>query len=321
VTPTQDITSRMSGYTESHDVAPGRGSHLVEIVGLAAVLAGDAVAFYQLAAVAMQYAGDRVVWMLVVALSAAATLSMHLAGTAARARKVEDSYPGRLWSGFLLAAWVLLGAGSFWFRLASAPGSGATADGGLGAPVDTGSATHLPMAFLLLLLYLVGGLTAFGIGYRMHNPARAAYFRARRAERRARLTYRWTLWWRDRAPEVAPAPRLPGDAVLERIEPRPGLAAVPAPVDAALVDPALVDPAPVDPAPVDPALADAASAASAAQPVIDELAARRQLVLEQAEELKQRARHRLAVALAEPARTSGVFASPTAHSLTDRTHS
>jgi hypothetical protein len=297
---TRSLASPESGYAERHAVVPERGLHVIEFVGLLAILAGDAVAFYQVAERAMPTSEEYIVLALVGALSAAATLSMHQAGKARRASRADDTHPGRPWFWLLVGAWLSLGAGTIWFRLASEPSvAAAPATGGFGAPVHTSSVPAEPMAVLLLMLYLVGGLTAFGIGFCMHNPARSAYFRARRVHRRALRSHRWALRLRDRA---AREPRVWWPLVGRRpswIESRPNLSIVP-------------------PSAAGPSEQDATLA------IVDDLAARREHARDQARaqaaQLRQVARHRLATALAEPARTSGVFTPTTSTDHAVRNH-
>ncbi len=272
-------------FTDPHDLLPSRFSHVFEIAALLVIMAGDAVAFQQIVAVAMAQSSTRVTWTLIIALSTAATISMHLAGVAARRRRAGAHQPGRPWSLLVIAAWLGLGGTALWFRLvhAAADHTAATDNTGVfGAATPTGGATDVPLAALMLGLYLVGGITAYGIGFAIHNPARGAYLRATRAHRRAERAHRRAVWRRERARarRSRPIVDLISERVLRAIMPSPRLQA------AARVVPTEVD-------------------------VTDELAAKRELVVNranaQADQLRQLARHRVATALAEPARTSGVF--------------
>jgi hypothetical protein len=278
-------TIHRADFTDPHDLLPRRFSHVFEIVALGAILAGDAVAFQQIVAVAMAQSSTRVTWTLIIALSAAATVSMHLAGVATRRRRAGAHQPGLPWFLCVVAAWLGLGGTALWFRLVHAAADHAAATdntGVFGAAAPTGSATDVPLAALMLGLYLVGGITAYGIGYAMHNPARGAFLRATRAHRRAERAHRRALWRRQRATArlASPISGMVWERVLRLLMPRPRVTAPPRAV-----------PAEVD--------------------VTDELAAKRELVISranaQAEQLRQVARHRIATALADPARTSGVF--------------
>jgi hypothetical protein len=278
-------TTRHGGFTDPHDLLPSRFSHVFEIVALGAILAGDAVAFQQIVAVAMAQSSTAVTWTLIIALSAAATLSMHLAGVSARRRRAGAHQPGRPWFLCVIAAWLGLGGTALWFRLVHAAAEQAAATdttGVFGAAAPTGAATDIPLAALMLGLYLVGGITAYSIGHGMHNPARGAYLRATRAQRRAERAHRRAIWRRQRAlaKMARPTSGIVSERVLRALMPRPRVHASPRAV------PVAVD-------------------------ITDELAAKRERARNranaQADQLRHLARHRVAVALAEPARTSGVF--------------
>jgi hypothetical protein len=271
---------------------PGRFSHWIEILALLAVVTGDAVAFQQVVAVAMPDATTLFTWGLIIALSAAATATMHLAGVSARRRQVDAHDPGPLWSWCLVLCWLFLGGTALWVRLAHAEAQGtpAPAGGVFGTAPAVGAATNIPMAALLLGLYLVGGITAYGIGYMVHNPARTAYLRARREYVRAGRAYRRALWLRERA--VARTARPSAGLLSERLH----VTLTPS------ARPPRARPDAPDATPAPELIRTRAS---------DALTASRELAIRgaraQAEQLREVARHRLAAALAEPARTTGVF--------------
>lgn len=283
---------RPHGFADPHELLPGRFSHVFEILSLGAILAGDAVAFQQIAAVAMPTSSPIVVWTFVGALSAAATISMHAAGISSRRRQAGAHEAGWLWFCCLIAGWAALGGMALWFRLAEAAASQAPAasDSVFATAVPTGFATQIPLAALMLGLYLVGGITAYGIGYAMHNPARATYRRAKGEQRRAGRAHRYAMWRRQRAnaQTATPASGMVAQRILRAVAPGPrSRTAPPSRLDVAIRPARDVD------------------------AIADELAERREIVLNraraQADQLREVARHRLATALAEPARTSGVF--------------
>lgn len=283
---------RPQGFADPHELLPRRFSHVYEILALGAILAGDAVAFQQIIAVAMAQSSTRVTWALVGALSAAATVSMHLAGVSARRRQAGAHQAGLLWSCCLVLAWLGLGGMALWFRLANAAAheTPAASGGVFGTTPVAGAATEIPLAALMLGLYLVGGITAYGIGYGMHNPARSAYLRAWREHRRASRAHRWATWRRHRA--MARSARPTSGMVSQRVlaaftpGPHPTVPSRTRPGVAVDLNPSGVD-------------------------TTDELTVRRDLMVArtraQADQLREVARHQLAAALAEPARTSGVF--------------
>jgi hypothetical protein len=306
---------RTSRFADAHELLPSRFSHWFELVALLVILAGDAVAFQMIVAVAMPHSSTRVTWTLIIALSAAATITMHLAGVSARRRRGGVEEAGLLWRLFAICCWLFLGGTALYFRLLDAAASHHQASsssifGDIGA---TGSATAIPLALLMLGLYLVGGITAYGIGYGMHNPARTAYLRAHGELRRAQRAHRRATRRRHRALAKMASP-LSGVLAL-RVHRWLTPAATPT-VEATVAvgvapQDVVTDASPVGT--VDPKQIDDAGHVQRgeADTSPDELAVRRQLVLDraraQADQLREHARHRLATALAEPARTSGVF--------------
>lgn len=283
---------RPQGFADPHELLPRRFSHVYEILALGAILAGDAVAFQQIIAVAMAQSSTRVTWVLVGALSAAATVSMHLAGVSARRRHAGAHHAGPLWSWCLVLAWLGLGGMALWFRLANAAAHEvpAASDGVFGTAPVAGAATAIPLAALMLGLYVVGGITAYGIGYGMHNPARSAYLRACREHRRASRAHRWATWRRQRA--IARTARPTSGMVSQRV-----LAAF--------------TPGPHSTPPSRTRPGEAVDLDASGVVTTDDLFDRRDRMVAraraQADQLREVARHQLAAALAEPARTSGVF--------------
>jgi hypothetical protein len=271
------------GYGDLHELAPRRWSHLAELLALVLIVLGDAVAFVQVAEAALPDLEEYKVVPLIVALSAAATVSMHLAGASAKARRANADHVGNFWFLFIIVGWLALGAVGFWFRLAAA-GASATPVGatdGFGATATAGAATQVPVAALMLGLYLVGGMTAYGIGYRMYNPARSAYFRAKAEHERAERAHRRAVRRHVKAltkalKHSAQQPEPPGH----------------------------------DRTPTED-LHTVAPADEMAGEMADEMAERarraRAQAHAQAGQLREFARHRLAVALADPASSSGVF--------------
>src|SRR4051812_9525190 len=127
------------GYGDLHELAPRRWSHLAELLALVLIVLGDAVAFVQVAEAALPDLEEYKVVPLIVALSAAATVSMHLAGASAKARRANADHVGNFWFLFIIVGWLALGAGGFWFPLAPA-GAGAPPVGGTDGVGGTGPA-------------------------------------------------------------------------------------------------------------------------------------------------------------------------------------
>jgi hypothetical protein len=276
------------GYGDLHELAPHRWSHLPQLTALLLIVIGDGIAFVQVAEAALPDLEAYKVFPLIVALSAAATVSMHLAGASAKARRANADHVGNFWFVFIIFGWLALGAVAFWFRLAAAAADAPPAGTSDGFGTVAAATPHVPVAALMLGLYLVGGMTAYGIGYRTHNPARSAYFRALAEHRRAAKAHRSAA---DRHLKAVTAGtqdelrRLGRDAEATRKDLRPQADGT----------------------------ADLREDAEPHVPgaVTDEVAQRRERAREQAraqaEQLRQLARHQLAVALADPARSSGVF--------------
>jgi hypothetical protein len=286
-----NVTPR--GYGDLHEVAPRRWSHLPQLAALLLIVLGDAVAFVQVAEAALPDLEEYKVVPLIVALSAAATVSMHLAGASAKARRANADHVGNFWFLFVILGWLALGAVAFWFRLAAAAADATPAGTGNGFGTVAAATPHVPVAALMFGLYLVGGMTAYGIGYRTHNPARSAYFRALAEHRRAEDAHRRAVRRHVKAVTAGTQDELRN---LQR--------------DADAASHGLhgggvgtADPREDSNPPM-------------AVDIADELAQRRergrQQVEAQAEQLRQLARHRLAVALADPARSSGVFSASSA---------
>src|SRR4051794_32231610 len=106
------------GYGDLHELAPRRWSHLAELLALVLIVLGDAVAFVQVAEAALPDLEEYKVVPLIVALSAAATVSMHLAGASAKARRANADPLGHFLFFFFIFRWVGLGGVGFLFWLA-----------------------------------------------------------------------------------------------------------------------------------------------------------------------------------------------------------
>jgi hypothetical protein len=168
----------MGGYGNPYNIAPKREwTTWFGYAVLLVIAAGDAAAFYQLAAKAMQDIWAPLLWILIVAFSAAATVSMHQAGEWGRASgtKERNHVPSRLWFAVILLAWLGMGTMALWFRIVSysaTPPNAASGDSLLSTVSADAGATALPISVMMFMLYLVGGATAYGIGFKMHNPAK-----------------------------------------------------------------------------------------------------------------------------------------------------
>ncbi len=109
----------------------------------------------------------------------------------------------------LISVWGLLGLAATYIRLAAAPdsgGSGGFGSAGSDAVVttwDLGPITlysdEIPMALLMLILYVAVGLGAYLVGLRSHRPLLTDLRRARTAERKQQRKLRRLIRKRDKA--------------------------------------------------------------------------------------------------------------------------
>ena len=161
-------------------LTPQRGWKFVSILLLALATAGDLASFYiTLAGMTGQEAW--MVWLLTLALTAAAVGIMHVVGRTARNLREGQGGLGRPALVLMTIGWVVLGAAAFFVRTQVEGPSTST-----GAPVfgvEAGAAASgddpLLSAILLAALYVGSGILAFYIGFSDHHPRMASYLRLR----------------------------------------------------------------------------------------------------------------------------------------------
>jgi hypothetical protein len=180
------------GFATPEDDHPGRWDRGLDKLLLLGVAAGDAVSFW----IALQaFNASAAAWQLaifVAAMTSAAIVTMHKAGSYARASKARRAAHGRLLVITLVSAWLLLGSAAFVVRVNVTDGTPSEGLFGAGAPVP--ESHNLVMAGLMLALFLAGGIVAYAIGFTSYNPRRDAVSRLqarlgrldRRRRRRAR---------------------------------------------------------------------------------------------------------------------------------------
>lgn len=152
------------------------------------IAAGDFASF----SIVMQLANANSEWYinyaLVFAMTSAAVLLMHTAGKMRRNVKAGTAPHGKSAVWLVVACWLGLGLSAFWMRLtAPEPAVASGDDFGFGAAA-TESTAHTPaltMAVVLIALFLAGGVAAFFIGYLSHHPERRKAMREKRLRNKA----------------------------------------------------------------------------------------------------------------------------------------
>jgi uncharacterized membrane protein len=161
-------------------LTPQRGWKFVSILLLALATAGDLASFY-IALAGMTGQEAWMVWLLTVALTAAAVGIMHVVGRTARNLREGQGGLGRTALVLMTIGWVVLGAAAFFVRTqveAPTASTGVPAFGG-GESAAAGGDDPLLCALLLAALYVGSGILAFYIGFSDHHPRMAAYLRLR----------------------------------------------------------------------------------------------------------------------------------------------
>src|SRR4051794_7790042 len=160
-------------------LTPQRGWRLLSFVLLMFAAAGD-MASFSIAIAGMMDQSLLVIWVLTVAVTAAALGVMHVVGRATRDLREGRGGLGRPAIWLMTVAWVALGGAAFYVRLqgdqhvaASAPVFG----GGSGNWV--GGEEALLHALLLGALFLASGVLAFYIGFSGHHPRMKPYLSLR----------------------------------------------------------------------------------------------------------------------------------------------
>jgi hypothetical protein len=159
---------------------PQRGWKVISFLLLALATAGDLASFYiTLAGMTGQEAW--MVWLLTVALTAAAVGVMHVVGRTARNLREGQGGLGRTALVLMTVGWVVLGAAAFFVRTqveAPTASTGAPVFGAEGSAAASGD-DPLLSAILLAALYVGSGILAFYIGFSDHHPRMASYLQLR----------------------------------------------------------------------------------------------------------------------------------------------
>jgi hypothetical protein len=159
---------------------PQRGWKVISILLLALATAGDLASFYiTLAGMTGQEAW--MVWLLTVALTAAAVGVMHVVGRTARNLREGQGGLGRTALVLMTIGWIVLGAAAFYVRTQVEAPSTSTGAPRFGADAGAAASGDDPLlsAILLAALFVGSGILAFYIGFSEHHPRMAAYLQLR----------------------------------------------------------------------------------------------------------------------------------------------
>lgn len=162
-------------FADAGQPLPRRFEHGWDSLLLALVVVGDFASFRIVLALVTN-GSELLLWPLTLSMTALAVLCMHQAGRVVRDRDAAAHTAGRGVVACLVALWVAMGVAAAALRVLNPITSTAATDLLTGAaPADTGpTATAWVIALALLVVYLAGGVAAFVIGHRSHNPLRSS---------------------------------------------------------------------------------------------------------------------------------------------------
>jgi hypothetical protein len=161
-------------------LTPQRGWKFVSILLLALAAAGDLASFY-ITLAGMDDQQPWMVWLLTVALTAAAIGVMHVVGRTARNLREGQGGLGRAALVLMTIGWIVLGAATFILRTQADSTSASTAVATFDAETSAQTGGNEPLLFAILLaaLYVGSGILAFYIGFSDHHPRMASYLQLR----------------------------------------------------------------------------------------------------------------------------------------------
>lgn len=202
LTPRLAPPNRPTGGGDPHGVEPSRIHLWLGLGFLALGFAVDLAQFRQVVGRVAPDLTDFSVWLIAVGAGAIALYMMFEAGRLEAERRATTSgRHGRGTIRLIVSVWALLGLVATYVRLTVLPpgstsgGFGSTESagtaGGFGTAGATGSASafypaELPLALLMLVLYLAVGIGAYQFALRSHRPLLTELRRARSHEKRAR---------------------------------------------------------------------------------------------------------------------------------------
>jgi hypothetical protein len=159
-------------------LTPQRGWRLLSLLLLLCAAAGD-MASFSIAIAGMMDQSLLVIWVLTVAVTAAAIGVMHVIGRATRDLREGQGGLGRPAICLMSAGWVALGGAAFYVRLQGDQHAAA------GVPVFGGGSGNVVAGTEALLQALLLGALAFYIGFSGHHPRVKPYLSLRARLRRA----------------------------------------------------------------------------------------------------------------------------------------
>jgi hypothetical protein len=187
------------GYADPGLLA-GRGAGIwVYMVALLFAAAADVGNFYQIIQFALPTQQNRLLLLIVIGFTACVLFLAHIVGVMFRAQRAGEPWVQPVLTWIAVTVWCLLGLAGLYLRLTwhqaatadntiaivgQAPSTAATASAAAtpaGSPAGTD--VHYPVfgaAMIFFGLYLGTGVVATVGGYLTHNPALAAFNRARR---------------------------------------------------------------------------------------------------------------------------------------------
>lgn len=176
---------RHSSLDPLDGLTPQHGWRLLSVLLLACAAAGD-MASFSIAIAGMMDQSLLVIWVLTVAVTAAAIGVMHVIGRGTRDLREGRAGLGAPALGLMTVAWLALGGAAFYVRLQGDQhaASAAPVFGGGSGNVVRGEEALL-QALLLGALFLASGVLAFYIGFTGHHPRMQPYLSLRARLHRA----------------------------------------------------------------------------------------------------------------------------------------
>lgn len=191
---TTTLSTSHTARTTADEVEPSRLFLVLGLVFLVVGFAVDLMQFRTVVGLVNTSMSDLATWTIAVGAGAVAIYTMVEAGRQeAERRRSTRGRHGRAIVRRLVGVWLFLGLAATYIRLTVDPGV-ATATGGFGeAAAGTAEAVwhlgpltlypaEIPMALLMLALYLAVGIGAYIFGLRSFRPELTALRRARRTE-------------------------------------------------------------------------------------------------------------------------------------------
>lgn len=149
---------------------------------LLAAAGGDLASFYVTLAGMLTQSQAYMVWVLTIAVTAAAVGVMHVAGRTARNLREGQGGLGRIALTLMVLGWLVLGAAAFYVRTQVSPPGSSTTDAAFGADPTAATTGDNPLLSALLLgaLFIGSGILAYWLGFSDHHPRMVTYRKLRK---------------------------------------------------------------------------------------------------------------------------------------------